>query len=67
MVLYVDGKKIGSNANTVGQNYTGYWRVGGDTPWSGNGYFNGSIDEVAIYPTALSLATVQKHYAAAGH
>lgn len=36
-----------------------------DTPWTGNGYFNGSIEEVATYPTALVLTTVQKHYAAA--
>jgi hypothetical protein len=28
-------------------------------------YFNGSLDEVAVYPTALSAAQVQAHYAAA--
>jgi hypothetical protein len=28
-------------------------------------YFNGRIDEVAVYPTALSAARVAAHYAAA--
>ncbi len=65
MALYVDGKQIGTNANSIGQTYTGYWRVGGDTPWTGNGYFNGVIDEVSIYPIALTPTAVQKHYTAA--
>lgn len=30
-------------------------------------YFNGSIDEVAIYPTALSATRIAAHYAAAGY
>ena len=65
MVLYVDGKRIGTNTGTtVGQSYTGYWRVGGDSPWSGNGYFAGAIDEVAIYPTVLTSAQVRAHYTA---
>ncbi len=67
VVLYVDGKKIGSNTGTsVAQPYTGYWRIGGDSAWNGNPYFQGSIDDVAIYPTALTLAQVQKHYSDAG-
>lgn len=67
VTLYVDGKRIGTNAGTtVGQSYSGYWRVGGDSPWNGNAYFNGSIDEVAIYPAALSLDQVRKHYVDSG-
>ncbi|MCW2524725.1 MAG: domain containing protein, partial [Frankiales bacterium] len=67
MTLYVDGKRIGRNAGvTAGQAYTGYWRIGGDSSWSGANYFNGAIDDVAIYPTAISLATVQKHFIDAG-
>ncbi|WP_460966865.1 PKD domain-containing protein [Pedococcus soli] len=67
VVLYVDGKRIGRNAGTsAGQPYSGYWRVGGDSPWSGNPYFAGDIDDVAIYPTALALTTVQSHYTASG-
>ena len=65
--LYVDGKLIGTNSGTtVGQAYTGYWRIGGDNvngwPNSGNPYFAGSIDDVAVYPTALSAAQVSAHY-----
>ncbi|MCW2527026.1 MAG: wcoG [Pseudonocardiales bacterium] len=66
MTFYVDGKKVGANANNAGQSYSGYWRVGGDTSWSGNAYFAGSIDEAAIYPTALTKAQVQKHYLDSG-
>jgi PKD repeat protein len=72
MTLYVDGKKIGSRADTVqGQPYSGYWRLGGDNL---NGWpdqpasfsFAGTVDDVSIYPTALSAARVAAHYAASG-
>ncbi|MFT3970694.1 MAG: PKD domain-containing protein [Micropruina sp.] len=67
VTLYVNGKKIGRNSGTsIAQPYAGYWRVGGDSPWSGNAYFAGDIDDVAIYPTAIPLATVQSHYVASG-
>ena len=67
MSLYVDGKRVGSNGGTsVAQPYSGYWRVGGDTPWSGNAYFAGDIDDVAIYPTTIPVATVQSHYTTSG-
>jgi PKD repeat protein len=67
LTLYVDGRKVGSNGGTsVGQAYSGYWRVGGDSPWSGNAYFAGDIDDVAVYPTTIPLATVQSHYTASG-
>ena len=51
MKLYVDGELVGTNPQTAAQDYTGYWRVGGDTTWGGNSsnYFAGSIDEVAVY------------------
>lgn len=69
MFLYIDGSQAASDATTTtAQNYTGYWRIGYDnlanwgtgTPTSY--YFNGTIDEVAVYPTALSLARVQVHH-----
>ena len=67
VTLYVDGKRIGRNAGTTtAQPYEGYWRIGGDSAWSGNPYFNGDIDDVAIYPSALSLTQVQKHYTDSG-
>jgi PKD repeat protein len=63
MALYVDGKLVGSRIDTtVGQSYYGYWRIGGDSTWSGGQYFNGRIDEVAIYPTALSADRVAGHH-----
>jgi PKD repeat protein len=67
MVMYVDGIKVGINTGTnVGQAYSGYWRVGGDTPWNGNPFFNGAIDDVAIYPSTLSALQVQQHYSDSG-
>ncbi|HEX8510950.1 MAG TPA: PKD domain-containing protein [Propionibacteriaceae bacterium] len=72
MVMYVDGVKVGSRASvTTGQAYSGYWRVGADNlnAWSdqpSSSYFNGTIDEVAIYPTALSPAQLRNHYTKSG-
>ncbi|MBO0879067.1 MAG: PKD domain-containing protein [Mycobacterium sp.] len=64
MTLYVDGLRVGSNAAASAQNYTGFWRVGGDTSWSGANYFNGLIDDVSIYSTELSPQRVLAHYKA---
>ena len=60
MKLYVDGVLVGTNPQTQAQAYDGYWRVGGDNTWGGNSsnYFAGSIDEVAVYSSALSASTV---------
>ena len=72
MVLYADGRVIGRNASvTTGLPYTGYWRIGGDSlsGWKNapaSNFFAGSIDDVAVYPTALSLTQVQKHYTDSG-
>jgi len=68
MFLYVDGALVASNTTvTSPQNYTGYWRIGEDNlaGWPSpptSDYFNGTIDEVAVYPTALSAQRVQLHY-----
>ena len=67
MKLYVDGKLIGSNPQTGAQDYSGYWRVGGDNTWgSSSAYFNGTIDEVAVYSTVLNATRVAAHYTAGG-
>jgi len=67
MTLFVDGLRIGYNTSTtIGQAYNGYWRVGGDNTWSGAKFFTGSIDDVAIYPSALTIQQVQKHYVDSG-
>ncbi|WP_298459553.1 PKD domain-containing protein [uncultured Cellulomonas sp.] len=63
MRLYVDGELVGQNAQTGAQSYTGYWRVGGDTTWGPQPWFAGAIDEVAVYSTALTPATVAQHHA----
>src|SRR5579884_1188089 len=68
MFLYVDGVQVASNTGTTtAQSYTGYWRIGEDTlgGWTSaptSYYFNGTIDDVAIYGTALSATRVQAHY-----
>jgi Concanavalin A-like lectin/glucanases superfamily len=81
LAFYVDGHLIGTNTTSTAQAYSGYWRVGGDNlngwnldPWGSNSqgttqphsyYFNGTIADVAVYPTALSASQVGAHYAAA--
>lgn len=63
--LYLDGAEVAANAETRAQNFTGYWRVGGDVVWEGasTNYFAGSIDEVAIYGRQLTAAEVTEHHA----
>ncbi|WP_233189025.1 LamG domain-containing protein [Subtercola sp. Z020] len=64
--LYVDGRLIGTDPQTQAQPYDGYWRIGGDTTWgSSSSYLNASIDEAAVYDTAISAATVAEHYSLA--
>ncbi|MEO8931334.1 MAG: PKD domain-containing protein [Lacisediminihabitans sp.] len=64
MKLYVDGTLAGTNPQTGSQSYSGYWRIGGDQTWgSTSPYFNGKLDEVAVYNTALSAADISNHYA----
>ena len=61
--LYVDGALVGTNPQTGAQAYSGYWRAGGDTTWgSSSPYFNGRLDELAVYGSALSDSTVAQHY-----
>lgn len=60
--LYVDGLAVASTTAIVGvANYRGYWRVGGDA----NAYFNGIIDDAAVYPIALTATQVAGHFQAA--
>jgi PKD repeat protein len=63
MKMYVDGTLVGTNPQTEAQGYTGYWRIGGDNTWgSSSPYFAGTLDEVAVYPIALSAQTISTHY-----
>ena len=70
--LYVDGGLSAQDATlTKAQVYYGYWRIGGDrlTQWPSaptREAFEGTIDEVALYPTALTGGQVSANYAASG-
>ncbi|MGV8858333.1 PKD domain-containing protein [Rhodoglobus sp.] len=65
--FFVDGVRIGVEPSVIwGQNYWGYWRIGGDRSWSGSDYFNGAIDEVAVYPKPLTATQVQNHFLLSG-
>lgn len=67
-VLYVDGVAVGSTASTFGSGMSAYWHVGCAELWPGftsvptNPYYEGDLDEVAVYPTALSATTVAAHF-----
>jgi PKD repeat protein len=63
LALYIDGQLVGSRTDVSrGEHVNGYWRIGGDTRWAGStDWFAGRIDEVAVYPTQLSAAQVQRH------
>lgn len=67
-VLYVDGVQVGADTTSkLAEVNTGWWRVGYDNlaGWPlqpTRSYFTGSLDEVAVYPTALSAARVAAHY-----
>ncbi|KRB37164.1 PKD domain-containing protein [Microbacterium sp. Root180] len=65
--LYVDGELVGSSTVTGAQSYTGYWKLGGDNinGWPNqpaSSYFRGSIDEFAVYGSALTATQVANHY-----
>ncbi|MFD1936956.1 LamG-like jellyroll fold domain-containing protein [Nonomuraea mangrovi] len=72
IALYVDGRRVGQDGGTTGaQPYGGYWRIGGDNlnGWPAqpaSSYLAGEIDEVAIYPAALSITKVNEHYTLSG-
>lgn len=70
MRLYLDGTQVASNTTTTtAQNFTGYWRVGYDNlaGWANaptSYYLNATLDEVAVYPSALTATQITSHYTA---
>ncbi|GAB2590287.1 LamG domain-containing protein [Microlunatus antarcticus] len=68
MVLYVDGAKVASSTSvTSARNYGGFWRIGADKlPGTATGYLGGYVDDVAVYPTALTATQVKDHYTDSG-
>jgi len=66
MKLYVDGALQGSTSATP-QNFTGWWRAGAErlTGWPGNptdDYFEGTLDELAVYSDVLTPTEISSHY-----
>jgi hypothetical protein len=64
--LYVDGGVAGTVAAVVSGGLTyqpGGVAIGRDGDYAG-AYFQGSLDEVAIYPTALSATRIATHFTA---
>jgi PKD repeat protein len=72
MKLYVDGNLVASNASvTKAQVYRGFWRVGGDrlSSWPSTPNreaITANLDELAVYPYAVSLGHIRAHYLASG-
>ena len=72
MKLYVDGNQVAANANvTKAQVYRGYWRIGSDrlSSWPSTPNreaITANLDEIAVYPTALSVGRIRAHYLASG-
>ncbi len=70
--LYVDGQQVANDPTlNEAQHFYGYWRVAGDrlSSWPSapsREAFAGSLDEVAIYPSALTLGQVRANYEASG-
>jgi hypothetical protein len=63
--FYVDGVEVGSNTSAFGPNDEKLLRIGGgatDDP-TGNFFFEGSVDEAAVYATVLTPVQVLTHYA----
>ncbi|WP_406192102.1 DUF6531 domain-containing protein [Kitasatospora sp. NBC_01560] len=70
--LFLDGVKVGTTAGDInhlnmdraylGGGYTGSW-PGGNGGWS---WFNGQIDEAAVYDYPLTDQSVAEHYALRG-
>ena len=62
--LYVDGALAATAPYSAPALAAGYWRFGGNT-WSAAwpaDYFTGDLDEVAVYPLALSAQQIAWHY-----
>jgi PKD repeat protein len=63
MSLYVDGQVVATNPQTGAQAYNGYFRVGGDSTWAGNPYFQGTIANASVYLSELTASQVLADYA----
>lgn len=68
--LYVDGAVVAADATmTTCQSYAGYWRIAYDNVngWTNqptDPFFTGSLDDIAIYKSALTASQVYSLYGA---
>ncbi|WP_203230966.1 PKD domain-containing protein [Nocardioides caldifontis] len=77
--LYIDGVLNGTYVGTAGGLTSGYYRVGYtdlaeeqavfgrnfyNLTWPGSEYFSGGVDEVAVFPSALSATQVRELFSA---
>jgi signal peptidase I len=70
MKLFVDGDQVATGTGQV-ISMSGYWRAGAEqmSGWTANPsdeFFDGDLDEVSVYTTALSATQVAAHYTASG-
>lgn len=72
MQLYLDGQLVASDSTvTSAQNYTGYWRIGYSNfaGWGATAptsdYVAATLDDAAVYTTALTATQIAAHYTAA--
>ncbi|WP_327380522.1 LamG-like jellyroll fold domain-containing protein [Streptomyces sp. NBC_01207] len=68
--LYLDGQSVGSRTGTVDHSAKTFTYLGAgfsSVAWDGNAdqeirYFNGVMDDVAVYHRALDASTIRAHY-----
>jgi len=63
--FYVDGVEVGSNTSVFGPNDQSVLRIGGGASESatGNYFFQGNVDEAAVYDKVLTPEQILTHYA----
>ena len=71
LTLHVDGTAVDRRSGvTSAEGRTGFWRVGGGSfggyAATADAQLAGSLDEIAVYPTALSAERIAAHYTASG-
>jgi hypothetical protein len=63
MTMYTNGAPAGSRAHTLPANNSFAFNIGGGGVFDGTGnFFNGQIDEVAIFDKALTADQIAAHY-----
>jgi len=66
MLLYVDGVRQTATGTATPAAGTGYWRAGAEvlSTWTQgpDNYYDGSLEELAVYTTTLSATRVKAHY-----